>query len=250
MDNIPILNSTVNNDDENIEDMLFYNSLGLEPDGLTKIESDALDNNMVLDNEDLYEIIKFKDLIIDTLKNTNMNLTSVIFNFDDKINSVNKSINNVLSNVSTNQSINSVIKTNKNLVNQINKERETIKTLSDKLENYENELNILKTTYSSLNKIYINSFQNNSPLFLEVNKLQDKINNLKEFETELRNIKDNLKCKICYDRTINCLIEPCGHTATCLDCINHMRDITPLEEIKCPICNGIISNCKNIYLPV
>ena len=50
MDNNPILNSQNRiNTDDSIEDMLMYENLGLESSGLTKLESDSLENNMDID---------------------------------------------------------------------------------------------------------------------------------------------------------------------------------------------------------
>tara|TARA_B100001093_G_scaffold213669_1_gene204942 strand:+ start:319 stop:1098 length:780 start_codon:yes stop_codon:yes gene_type:complete len=259
MDNIPILNSnnSTNNSENSsvnsIEDMLLYNNLGLESNGLTKFESDALENKLDIDNDfdnDLYEVINVKDDIINTLKMTNYNLTNIIFNFEDKISKIDKSISNKLSNISTKKDIGIVMNNNKKLKNQINIEREAVRKINLELLKTKNELDILKTTYKSLNKIYINNFQNDSPLFAELNNLKKEIDMLKGSDEQLLELKSSLKCKICYDNYINCLIEPCGHLAVCMDCINHMREITQTEEIKCPICNGFVINCKSVYLPI
>lgn len=252
MDNEAILNNSTDISlDRTMEDMLLYNRMGLEIDGLSKVESEAVDRQMIIDTDnDLYEVIKIKNEIITTLKDTNYNLTNLLFNFDDKINKIDVTVNNSLSNISTRKDIHTVMQNNKKLANQVNIERENIRKLTDKLFKTTNELDIVKHTYNSLNNIYINNFQTNSIDMYKLDKLQEEIDTIKKSKDDLVQLKANLTCKICYENYINCLIEPCGHMSTCLTCINHIKDTSTDDEIKCPMCNGLILNCKNIYLPV
>ena len=104
------------------------------------MEMDALESQKEEETEkDVYELLKIKDLIIKTLKQTNMTLTNLVFNFDDKISNINKTANNLLSNISTRDDIKTVMNNNKQLVTQLSKEREYRRTVKMK------ETNIKKT---------------------------------------------------------------------------------------------------------
>ena len=46
-----------------------------------------------------------------------------------------------------------------------------------------------------------------------------------------------LKCVICYDSTIDCVLTPCGHQICCLQCSQNMS--------KCPICS---TKCQSIRI--
>ena len=60
--------------------MLMYHNLGMEINGLTDMEMDALESQKEEETEkDVYELLKIKDLIIKTLKQTNMTLTKFSF---------------------------------------------------------------------------------------------------------------------------------------------------------------------------
>lgn len=252
MDNNPILNSQNRiNTDDSIEDMLMYENLGLESSGLTKLESDSLENNMDVDyDNDLYEVIKLKDDIIKTLKMTNYNLTNIIFNFEDKISKIDKSISNKLSDISSKKDISAIFNINKKLTNKLNDEQEKNKLLLIEVNTTKNELELIKKTYKSLNKIYINNFQNDVPIYRQIEGFKKDLDHLGKVNKKFSDLKNSLKCKICYDNYINCLIEPCGHLSICMTCLNSLRNITPTEEIKCPICNGYVNNCKQVFLPI
>jgi DNA repair ATPase RecN len=226
MDNIPILNFKKPNELSDIDE------------SVSKSESD------------LYQIIKFKDQIIDTLKETNINLTNNVFNFSDKITTINNSVNTVLSKISTDKDICSIMNKNKLLLNQVNDSKDNIRNLTKQLEFNVSELKKIKHTYTGLNKLYINNLKYNSSFKSDIQNLNEKITHLETNETEFKKLRDSLKCRICYTNNINCLIQPCGHLTSCRKCIDHMRDISLDEDIKCPMCNTIIVNYKNIYLPI
>ena len=250
MDELPIVNRDMDTD-STIEEMLMYHNLGMEINGLTNMEMDALESQKEEETEkDVYELLKIKDLIIKTLKQTNMTLTNLVFNFDDKISNINKTANNLLSNISTRDDIKTVMNNNKQLVTQLSKEREYRRTIENERDEYKKELNLLKNTYNSLNKIYVSNFQNTTPFEYQLENLKSEVGNLKSIKDELDKIKDDFKCKICYSNTIDCIIEPCCHIVSCKECIDRMRDISPTTDLKCPVCNALVFNYKKIYLPL
>lgn len=57
---------------------------------------------------------------------------------------------------------------------------------------------------------------------------------------KINSINDNLLCKICYEHEINCLLLPCAHQLSCVNCTNKLN--------KCPICKSIINIKQKVYL--
>ena len=64
-------------------------------------------------------------------------------------------------------------------------------------------------------------------------------------------------CKICWDKSCDALLAPCGHVATCLDCLTHMvrvdaegqqrvRERLPLP-LRCPICVTPVRDVMRAY---
>ena len=250
MDELPIVNREINTD-STIEEMLLYHNLGMEINGLTSMEMNALEGQKEEETEkDVYELLKIKDLIISTLKQTNMTLTNLIFNFDDKISNINKTTNTLLSNISTRDDIKTVMNNNKQLVTQLSKEREYRRTIETERDGYKKDLNLLKNTYNSLNKIYVSNFQNTTPFEYQLENLKSEVQNLKSIKDELDELKDSFKCKICYSNNIDCILEPCSHIVSCKQCIDHMRDISQTGDINCPVCNAAVFDYKKIYLPL
>jgi hypothetical protein len=90
------------------------------------------------------------------------------------------------------------------------------------------------------------------------NKIKEAENKLKESENireeneylikknaDLLDDKDiNMEyvCVICMTETKNCLLEPCGHLATCLSCYNEGKFKT------CPCCRTKITSMRKIYI--
>ena len=50
-----------------------------------------------------------------------------------------------------------------------------------------------------------------------------------------------VECKICYDRSIKCIIRPCNHTI-CNTCS------WELKNDKCPFCRSTFINIENFYM--
>lgn len=66
---------------------------------------------------------------------------------------------------------------------------------------------------------------------------EEDVDNMEEEEVEsvATTVKD--PCIICYERSINCVLTPCGHQICCLHCSENMT--------KCPICS---TNCQSIRI--
>jgi hypothetical protein len=56
-------------------------------------------------------------------------------------------------------------------------------------------------------------------------------------EVDLSN--DTKLCKICFEKEIDCVIVPCGHTACCCECA------VPLKN--CPFCRNPIGSVVKMY---
>lgn len=57
--------------------------------------------------------------------------------------------------------------------------------------------------------------------------------------TTLEKEKDDFTCKICMERTINAVIDPCGHLGYCLECLKNLT--------MCPGCRGPIAKKIQVY---
>lgn len=55
-------------------------------------------------------------------------------------------------------------------------------------------------------------------------------------------IIDDLLCSICMDKQKDTVIFPCKHFCSCYDCAIHL-----IQEEKCPLCRGEITECVKIY---
>ena len=70
------------------------------------------------------------------------------------------------------------------------------------------------------------------------NKIINKCNYLiKNFE--VLKINDFLLCKLCFNKNINVVLIPCGHTLSCYECSEKL--------ITCPICKIVIQIKQKIY---
>jgi hypothetical protein len=58
------------------------------------------------------------------------------------------------------------------------------------------------------------------------------------------NAENNVRmCEICYDKPIDCALDPCGHEAMCIDCCKKIQNTTG----KCPICRKQITKPLKVY---
>lgn len=62
-------------------------------------------------------------------------------------------------------------------------------------------------------------------------------------QTTLENTKergeDVILCKICFDKRVTRMFNPCGHVACCEDCDEKIQ--------RCPLCRAVITGRKNVY---
>ena len=199
-------------------------------------------------------------------------LNPKIFNQVDEYDEI--TIENVV--VAKNKLIDTLTKTNKNLINIIvNYSKETIdinnyieglskkindaSTVIDLTKQLEEERNehgylkigytyltqeylTLKKTYNGLNRVYIENIIN----YFTVDDKQ-KIAILKK---ENDNLKGLFLCRICFTNTINIILNPCGHVAICKMCMERIIDHTNGSSAQCPLCNNNIERYDNIFIPI
>jgi rubrerythrin len=167
------------------------------------------------------ELLTKKEDIMESLKKTNLILAQTIFTLNDKIDMVNNNINNNI------QDLNRTIEM-RDLKKQNTKLTQELIILKD-------EMNTVYKSYNFLNKLFIK------------NIVSSNNEDTSDIKKNLNEIKEKLTCKICFDNTINMILEPCGHTAICSNCYTSMR---MYNNRKCPICNKLITSSKKIYLPI
>ena len=182
-------------------------------------------------NNSVMSLIGEKDKMISSLRNTNINLAQMVFDFSDKL-------------LETNEKINLEI------TKSIDSEDEELKRIRSSNINLKNELILVKGelkelngSYNHLNSVFISNIGKKDTRNLIS---PTKFNKIKQ---DYDNLKEKLTCRICFDNKINTIIEPCNHTVMCIDCINSMRAHTE-NIIKCPMCNRNISGFRRIYLPI
>mgnify|MGYP006143882645 CR=1 FL=1 len=188
-------------------------------------------NTSIYKNDTIMSLIGEKDKMISSLRDTNINLAQMVFDFSDKLIETNEKINDEIS-------------------KSLDSEDEELKRLKSTNINLKNELMMVKGELKELNGSYnhLNSiFVHNIPTKDTRNLISPtKFDKIKE---DYEALKEKLNCRICFDNKINTIIKPCNHTVLCIDCINNMRAHTN-NIIKCPICNQIISGFTRIYLPI
>jgi hypothetical protein len=86
--------------------------------------------------------------------------------------------------------------------------------------------------------------KNLSPNCKHVTTLENVDNVVKHGDSEVKKdestcICDNVKCKICFDRQISCIIFPCLHSLLCLECATNLS--------VCPFCRKKIEKVSNLY---
>jgi hypothetical protein len=86
-------------------------------------------------------------------------------------------------------------------------------------------------------------------------KIDDEVlENLRLQEKGLKIMLDKatekVKCKICMDRDMTTVFQPCGHLCCCKECARDIRrDHQPSAASPCcPICNGKIENEINVFI--
>ncbi len=79
-------------------------------------------------------------------------------------------------------------------------------------------------------------------LIKEAKSDQDFLTGKDEKLSEDENLDSNT-CKICMENKIKCVIIPCGHTATCIECSNTLKK----KDSLCPICRGKIDSIYKTF---
>jgi hypothetical protein len=79
---------------------------------------------------------------------------------------------------------------------------------------------------------------------LETLRLQEKDLNIK-----LEEATEKLKCKICMDRDMATVFQPCGHFCCCQECAKSIKRDPDRDRRRCPICKSKIENRINVFIP-
>jgi hypothetical protein len=187
-----------------------------------------MESNQVL-NKLLYE----KDLLITYLRESNIKIMNAYSNLDNKIDEVNKSINNKVN------------------YSDYTKLKEKIQNYEDIIykNSYENKKNI--NLYLNLNKIYIKNFNKLNQLKIDFKKIKED-NLLKDEKIKEQKKLTDLNCKICFSNKINISLYPCGHLIYCKNCIKELYNTLTMNDtvsakLKCPICQKEIEDIYDIY---
>ena len=160
-----------------------------------------------------------------------------------------------------NQEILKIIENNDNLIYYILKNNEILSDSFIKLSSFNHNNNNLSELYKLLSQKYstqiidninqnnrISLLTKNNDLLLEKNEIMNE--NYKILEKKYNQIKENLTCKICFNKKISLILKPCGHTYFCLECYNNLIKYSISNSVKCPICNKLSNGFQSIYLPI
>ncbi|XP_070569080.1 baculoviral IAP repeat-containing protein 8-like [Ptychodera flava] len=79
-------------------------------------------------------------------------------------------------------------------------------------------------------------FRSNS----EMSSSASALNSPEDLQRELETLRDQKTCKVCMDRDVCMLFQPCGHLVTCEVCSAALR--------KCPICRNNIRSTLRTYM--
>ena len=79
-------------------------------------------------------------------------------------------------------------------------------------------------------------------------KMKGEIKKLKSEIAELRQKYDYLECKLCMDRDVKVLIQPCGHLS-CKKCVFKMKNSSEDKKVpeNCPFCRSSVERFTKIY---
>ncbi|XP_053389606.1 baculoviral IAP repeat-containing protein 7-like [Mercenaria mercenaria] len=85
-----------------------------------------------------------------------------------------------------------------------------------------------------------NRSQSSSPNSRQSDQSNVAIDERKSLNEENRQeLKEQIMCKICFDKDANIVLLPCGHLASCVECAHALR--------KCAICRTVIQGTVRIY---
>lgn len=84
-----------------------------------------------------------------------------------------------------------------------------------------------------------------------------KYHTVRAYNTRLQVIVRSLKeeldktrkhaCVVCYSKDTNAIFLPCHHAACCWACVTKLRDLSPHEPLKCPICKQVAVSIEKIF---
>ena len=146
----------------------------------------------------------------------------------------------------------------KRKLNSENEEYTTLLDLVEDLQIEEEKISSLSAEGNSANNFLIESSNSNVQRLGSLSQSFEKIptNNVdlnsvgsetnesfphssKTDKDEIQNLIDEQTCKVCLDRTSNCVFQPCGHVCCCVECAGAVN--------KCPICRQALKTIIKFY---
>ena len=74
---------------------------------------------------------------------------------------------------------------------------------------------------------------------LVLNLFKERLKNLEAQKNDFIHQRATDMCKICMERTIDCVLLECGHMLSCTICSKRLHD--------CPICRSLVSRVVHIF---
>jgi hypothetical protein len=74
-------------------------------------------------------------------------------------------------------------------------------------------------------------------------QLSERAQLREKLQTVMDEKRDMMSCKICFERNMDCVLQPCGHLTTCKPCSDDLRSL----KKPCPICSKPIHNSISVY---
>jgi hypothetical protein len=86
-----------------------------------------------------------------------------------------------------------------------------------------------------------------SPAFLIEDPIPVPVKDDVQISSPFPNARPQHLCAICFEESIQTVFETCSHASCCLDCTGKLLSAS-VESKKCPICKGVITDFRRIYL--
>tara|TARA_B100000745_G_C20134513_1_gene388836 strand:- start:428 stop:1375 length:948 start_codon:yes stop_codon:yes gene_type:complete len=206
-----------------------------------------------ISNNNCKQIIELKESLLNIIHQKNEIIEINNDEYKNKeIDELIEKIKQIFSNENFENLQNELIKIEKNLEKEINISKKNVETFDNFIEflnkmNYDNidkdELDLLK---NNSNKICEKIYRNNNLEKIK-NKYIEKrkeLNSYIYFIQKLNHWNISNICPVCFTKTVNRFLDPCGHTF-CEDCLN--KSINNHNEKFCMICRKIYQKSNSLY---
>lgn len=114
-------------------------------------------------------------------------------------------------------------------INKIKELNNIVQYQTNVIQNYENLFKDYNSKFQTMDEKYKEFINEHNNFLKEHNK------NVEEFEEK----KDRYICLICCDKYRDCVIEPCYHFVSCINCSEKL--------VNCPVCRTEINSMLAVY---